>query len=124
MRKGRMPLDVKELDVADKVQLFNDILFYELESLYHFIEADMQREGALSADEVAAEMERLKLRDAAPQRKPAPKGYEPQDLPGSDPASAPMADPTVQPGGVGCFLCGTMDHDEKQCKYSPQTKAG
>eukprot|EP01061_Rhynchopus_euleeides_P003792 TRINITY_DN13063_c0_g1_i1.p1 TRINITY_DN13063_c0_g1~~TRINITY_DN13063_c0_g1_i1.p1 ORF type:complete len:200 (+),score=92.67 TRINITY_DN13063_c0_g1_i1:65-601(+) len=124
MRKGRITLSPHDMDAADKYQLFSDILFYQLEGLKHFIEDDIEVEKGVTREEVER---RVKEREAELQRiKTTETDVAKVQVmaSGGDPTVAPVAAPAVQPNGQGCFLCGTMDHSEASCKFSPDNKAG
>ena len=102
-------------------QLFSDILFYDIVSLKSLIAADIERESALSPDELARRLEELRVGKPLPDAGPDVAKMQVEVLTGKeigDPEVKAAEGPSVTSGGVGCFLCGTMTHDEATCKFN------
>ena len=95
LRKDRFAVDVEDLEPTAKITLFEDILFYGVPGLHYLIEDDIS---------------------IKPKEKKGDSGIV------SDAKSAVDAGASLT--GVGCFLCGTTDHDEKNCKFNPDNTAG
>eukprot|EP01064_Diplonema_japonicum_P017167 TRINITY_DN2521_c0_g1_i3.p1 TRINITY_DN2521_c0_g1~~TRINITY_DN2521_c0_g1_i3.p1 ORF type:complete len:146 (+),score=45.29 TRINITY_DN2521_c0_g1_i3:122-559(+) len=102
LRKGRFSIEMEELDGASKLQLFEDIMFFKIQELQSIILDDIKVE---KRKDLEKQFENVKI---------APPVEE----------SVSAGDPIVQPNGQGCFLCGTMAHAEKDCKFNPENKAG
>eukprot|EP01060_Flectonema_neradi_P026457 TRINITY_DN3540_c0_g1_i4.p1 TRINITY_DN3540_c0_g1~~TRINITY_DN3540_c0_g1_i4.p1 ORF type:complete len:152 (+),score=29.17 TRINITY_DN3540_c0_g1_i4:353-808(+) len=95
LRKGRFAVDVEDLEPAAKITLFEDILFFGIPGLHYLIEDDMKAKPEEKKDDSEIKSD-------------APSGVE--------------AGVTLT--GKGCFLCGTTDHDESECKFNPENAAG
>eukprot|EP00659_Diplonema_papillatum_P009037 gene9037-13990_t len=103
MRKSRFAVDVSELDGASKLQLFEDIMFYDIEGLKNLIEEDIVVER--KKDEEAEKTRLVREKILA-------------DLCAED--TKPFEGPTtMDAGGEGCYLCGLTSHAERDCRFNP-----